>query len=67
MDAKQTGLTPFGRTVKKKLIDRGMTQVELAALVGCGKQYLHKILTGERSGRKYMGEIARILGIDEAA
>ena len=67
MDAKQTGLTPFGRTVKKKLIDRGMTQVELAALIGCGKQYLHKILTGERSGRKYMGEIARILGIDEAA
>ena len=67
MDARRAGLTPFGKKVKKRLIDKGMTQVELAALVGCGKQYLHKILTGERSGRKYMGEIARILEIDEAA
>lgn len=67
MTARRTELTPWGRKVKKRLIDKGMTQVELALLVGCGKQYLHKILTGERSGRKYMGEIARILGIDEAA
>ncbi len=67
MAARRTELTPWGRKVKKRLIDKGMTQVELALLVGCGKQYLHKILTGERSGRKYMGEIARILGIDEAA
>ena len=67
MAARRTELTPLGRKVKKRLIDKGMTQVELALLVGCGKQYLHKILTGERSGRKYMGEIARILGIDEAA
>ena len=67
MTARRTELTPWGRKVKKRLIDKGMTQVELALLVGCGKQYLHKILTGERSGRKYMGEIVRILGIDEAA
>lgn len=64
---KQTGLTPFGRKVRKRLIDKNMTQVELAALLGCNKQYIHKILTGERSGKKYVDEIARILEIDAAA
>ena len=67
METKQTRLTDFGRKVRKRLIDMDMTQVELAALLGCNKQYLHKILTGERSGRKYVGEISRILNIDMAA
>ena len=42
MKAKQMELTAFGKQVKKRLIDKGMTQVELAALIGCNKQYLHK-------------------------
>lgn len=67
MATKQARLTDFGRKVRKRLIDMNMTQVELAALLGCNKQYLHKILTGERSGRKYVGEISRILKIDMAA
>ena len=53
MATKQPRLTPYGRKVRKKLIDKNMTQVELAALLGCNKQYIHKILTGERSGKKY--------------
>lgn len=65
--AKQTGLTAFGKKVRKRLIDKNMTQVELAALIGCNKQYLHKILCGERSGKKYMDSISRILEIDLAA
>lgn len=65
MAAKQ-GLTPFGKKVKKRLIDKNMTQVELAALLGCNKQYLYKILTGKRSGRKYIEHISRILGIEAA-
>ena len=44
MKTKQMELTAFGKQVKKRLIDKGMTQVELAALIGCNKQYLHKIL-----------------------
>lgn len=60
------GLTPFGKEVKKRLIDKGMKQVELAALLGCDKQYLHKILTGQRSGRKYKDKIIRILDLDAA-
>lgn len=40
MATKQTRLTPFGRKVRKRLIDKNMTQVELAALLGCNKQYM---------------------------
>lgn len=61
MKTKQTRLTPFGRKVKSKLIDKNMTQVELAALLGCNKQYIHKILVGERSGEKYLEQIKEIL------
>lgn len=64
--ARRVELTPFGKRVKKRLIDRNMTQMELASLAGCGKQYLYKILTGERSGEKYIRKIAEILEIDEA-
>ncbi len=67
MKIKHARLTPFGKKVRKKLIDRNMTQVELALAIGCNKQYLYKILTGERSGKKYIGEIARILDIETAA
>ena len=66
MATKQPRLTPYGRKVRKKLIDKNMTQVELAALLGCNKQYIHIILTGERSGKKYKEEISRILGIEAA-
>ena len=67
MATKQTRLTPFGRKVRKRLIDKNMTQVELAALLGCNKQYIQKILVGERSGKKYIEAISRILDIEIAA
>lgn len=66
MKEKQSELTSFGKTVRKKLIDRNMTQVELAGLLGCSKQYLYKILTGRRSGRKYISDIKEILDIKAA-
>ena len=62
MATKQTRLTPFGRKVRKRLIDKNMT-----ALLGCNKQYIHKILVGERSGKKYIEAISRILDIEIAA
>lgn len=68
MATKQTRLTSFGRKVKKRLIDKGMTQVELAALIGCDKQYLYKILCGKRSGkRKYIEKISKVLDIEIVA
>lgn len=65
--ARQVRMTQFGRKVKKRLIDKDMTQTELAAQIGCTTQYLHKILCGERSGKKYLEDIAKILEIDAAA
>lgn len=64
---KKTEFTAFGKKVKKKLIDMNMTQVELAAKVGISKQYLYKILSGERSGEKYIEDIKNILNMEEAA
>ena len=55
MATKQTRLTPFGRKVRKRLIDKNMTQVELAALLGCNKQYIHKILVERNTLRQYQG------------
>lgn len=50
-------LTPYGKDLKCQLVKLGMTQVELAGKVGTSKQYLGKILFGERSGTMYLGHI----------
>jgi len=55
--------TEFGKQIKKRLVDLDMTQTELGNQVGCGRKYIVKILTGERSGERYMEELCRILGM----
>ena len=67
MKAGHRRLTPFGRKVKKRLIDMNITQVELAKMLGTDKRYINKILCGERSGEKYVSEISKILKIESAA
>lgn len=67
MERDLARLTPFGREVKKRLIDKNMTQAELADLLGCGRQYLNKILYGTRSGDKYRDRIVEILEIEFVA
>lgn len=57
------GLTDFGREVKRRLIDVGMTQEELAGQLGCSAVYLSFILYGSRSGKKYIHRIRYILGL----
>lgn len=56
----------FGKKVKRRLIDAGMTSRELAALLNIKPQYLSLICTGKRSGVKYRRKIMEILGIDVA-
>ncbi len=56
----------FGKKVKRRLIDVGMTSRELAALLNIKPQYLSQICTGKRSGIKYRRKIMEILGIDVA-
>ena len=56
-----------GENIRRYRKSHGMTQAQLAALIGCEKQYLHKILVGERSGEKYREAISVILEIDLVA
>lgn len=60
---KTRELTPFGREVKKALVDYDMTQVQLAARVGTSPQYLCYILYGVRPGGKYIPAIIAVLGL----
>ena len=55
----------YGKLVKKRLIDLGMTQAELPEMIGVGRPYICRILTGDRSGEKYKADIDRILKISE--
>lgn len=64
MQKRKRQLTPFGVLVKKTLIEKGMTQVQLAEEVGTSNKYLNLILYGDRSGEKYLVSIAKVLGLD---
>ncbi len=56
--------TRLGMAIKRKLLSKHMTQNELAELAGTSFRYLNQIIYGYRSGDKYIGRIAEILGID---
>lgn len=62
--------TDFGLSVKKKLLDLGMTQRELEGLIR-GKtelfvdaSYMYKIMTGQREAPKIVSAICEILGLE---
>ncbi|HAE61021.1 MAG TPA: transcriptional regulator [Eubacteriaceae bacterium] len=57
-------LTPFGIEVKKRLIEIGKTQNQLAKEIGTSKVYLSMILYGKRSGEKYLQLIKDLLDIN---
>lgn len=57
-------LTAFGKLVVKALADRDMTKAQLAERVGTSPQYLSYILTGTRSGDKYLHSIIAALNLD---
>jgi len=57
-------LTPFGKMVVKALTDQDMTKADLAEQVGTSPQYLSYILTGTRSGGKYIPAIVAALSLD---
>lgn len=56
----------FGKKVKRRLLDVGMTSRELAVLLNIKPQYMSLICTGKRSGIKYRRKIMEILGMDVA-
>lgn len=61
---KKRELTPLAIECKKKMIELGMTQVELAEKLGVKFQYLDLIFHGKRSGAKYINQIIELLGLD---
>lgn len=61
---KTRKLTPLGVAIKKALIDKGMTQVQLADNLGVNPKYINLILHGERSGKKYLDDIANLLELE---
>lgn len=61
---KKRKLSPVGVLIRKRLLDKGKTQTQLAQEVGTSKVYLNYILHGERSGKKYLPRIFEVLGID---
>ena len=61
---KTSGYTPFGREVKKRLIDLGLSQTQLEKELGIPYCYLTAMIIGKRSGIKYLPRVAEYLGID---
>lgn len=51
----------FGIQVKKKLLEIGMTQTELAEELNITRKYLGHILNGQRQGVRYREVILRTL------
>lgn len=61
---KTRKLTPLGKEIKKALVDKNITQVELAEKIGTSPCYLNHIMYGEKSGKKYLPQIYRVLELE---
>lgn len=57
----------YGKKIKKRLVDLGMSSKELAEKLEVDPRYVSKILRGERSGLKYRKKIREILKMEDAA
>lgn len=62
--ARKIKYTPFGKEVKKKLIDMDMDDGELARIIGISQSYLTDILKGTRIGTERKKQIAKYLELD---
>ncbi len=54
-------LTDYGIEAKKRLLELGMTQKELAKKIGVSESYLADVFYGEKLGKKYISKIDRLL------
>ena len=69
----KSGITPFGKEVKKRLVDIEQNQEwliqQITAKTGLfvDSGYMHKIMTGQRNAPKVVQAIREILDIPEAA
>lgn len=56
--------TPFGRAVKKALLDAEMNQEQLAEALSMHSHLLSDILYGRKAGYKYKAAIVQLLRMD---
>lgn len=61
---KRSELTPFGRLVKIRLLERGMDARELARRIGTSPVQVSRILHGKRPGHEQIPQIASLLNIE---
>lgn len=57
MKIKKIPLPPRGIRIKKRLVEKNMTQRELAKKLDINEQYLADIIRGRRPGNMYIGRI----------
>jgi len=57
--------TPLGKVIKKRLVDLNENQTWLAKETGMNGRYLHLVLYGYRSGKKYLPDILKVLDLDQ--
>ncbi len=52
----------FGAEVKKRLIDVGMKQIELAGKLGVSESYISEVLSGKRKAPEMRRRILSVIG-----
>jgi plasmid maintenance system antidote protein VapI len=65
MKHKAINKTPIGEIIRKRLEDKGMTQVELSRLTRTSTPTMNDIIQGRRSiSPKHIISLALVLGLD---
>ena len=57
-------LTPFGKAVKKRLIDLDMTFYDLQEKIGIHRNYITALLCNHEARSYYIPQICKVLGLD---
>lgn len=57
-------ITPFGKEIRKRMIDLEMEQKDLAEIVGVTPSYISDIFRGARSGVKIKKKVCEAVGLD---
>lgn len=56
--------TPFGKEIRKRMIDLEMEQKDLAKAVGVSSSYISDVFRGSRSGASIKKRICEAVGLD---
>ena len=59
-----TAITPFGKEIRKKMIDLELEQKDLAKTVGVSSSYISDVFRGARGGVKIKRKICEAVGLD---